>query len=61
MVVAAWAGIGRGDEHDVGGVGRFDIGATDGYLTIFERLAKSFQNVTRVFGEFVQEKDAVMS
>ena len=53
FVVTTRAGIGRSDEHDVGRVGRFDVSAADGDLTIFERLAERFKNAAWVLGEFV--------
>ena len=60
-VVATGTGVHGGDEHEIGWVGSMLIGAGKGDLTIFEGLAKRFEDVAGVFGEFVEKEDATMS
>ena len=58
--VATGAGVHGGDEHEVGGVVGADGGARDGDLAVFEGLAEGLEDGARVFGELVEEEDAVV-
>lgn len=60
-VVATGTGVHGGDEHEIGWVGSMLIGAGKSDLAIFEGLAKRFEDVAGVFGEFVEKEDATMS
>ena len=58
--VATGAGVHGGDQHEVGGVVGLEVGARDSDLAIFERLAEGLEDGARVFGELVEEEDAVV-
>ena len=59
-VVATGTGVHGGDEHEIGWVGGALIGAGKSDLAIFEGLAKRFEDVAGVFGEFVEKENAAM-
>ncbi len=59
--ITAGTGVHCGDEHKIGGVADADVGARDGDFAVFEGLAKGLEDGARVFGDFVEEEDAVMS
>ena len=56
--IAAGAGIHGGDEHEVSRVGGLGIGAGDGNLFVFQRLAKGFKDGASEFGDFIKKEDA---
>ena len=58
--VAARAGVHCGDEHKVGGVGGFCVGAGDGDGFVFERLAEGFEDGTGKLRNFIEEENAEM-
>ena len=58
--VAAGAGVHGSDELEACGVLGALGGSDDGDLTGFEWFTQGFECVAGVFGEFVQEEDAVM-
>ena len=50
VVVAAGTGVHRGDEHDVTGVLYAVLGASDGDVTVLQRLAQHFKGGALKFG-----------
>ena len=58
--VSAFAGIHRRDEHKVAGEGKLCRCASDGYLSVLDRLTERFDNVCRKFGELVKEENTVV-
>ena len=59
--VATGAGVHGGDEHEISGVGGAVVGAGNGDTMILERLAEGFEDVARIFGEFVEKENAKVS
>ena len=57
---AAGAGVESGDENAFGREGEGAGGAGDGDFAIFEGLAEDFEGGAAEFGEFVEEKNAVV-
>ena len=53
-------GVHGGDEHEAGGEGDGGMGARDGDHAGLEGLAQDFENGTGEFGEFIEEKDAMV-
>jgi len=60
VVIAARTGVHRSYEHETGGVFHRDLCPGDGDFPVFEGLPQHFQYRMFEFGEFVQEKNAVM-
>ncbi len=58
---AAGAGIGRGHEHEIGGVGEGCRHPRHGDHPVFQRLAQGLEDVAAVFRQLVEEKDAAVS
>ena len=58
--VAAFAGIGGGDQQEPAGVADMGIGAGDDHLAGFDGLAQGFKNGARKFGKFVKKQHAIM-
>lgn len=56
--IATGAGIHGGDEHKIGGIGGFLVGARDGDSFVFEWLAEGLKDGTRELGDFVEEENA---
>ena len=55
-IVSARARVHSGNKHEIGREGHATIGASDGDLMVFKRLAQGLQNSTGIFGELVEEK-----
>ena len=60
VVIAAGAGVHRGDEHERAGELHSVLRARDGYLMVFERLTQHFEGLLVEFGQLVGEQDTVM-
>ena len=58
--VAAGAGVHGGNQHKIGWISNFMIGARDGDLAVFKGLAEGFEQRTRILREFVEEEDAAV-
>ncbi len=58
--VAARTRVHGCDEHKVGGIDGFLVGARDGDKLVFERLTESFEDATGELGDFVEKEDAEM-
>lgn len=56
--VAARTRVHGCDEHKVGGIDGFLVGARDGDKLVFERLTESFEDATGELGDFVEKEDA---
>jgi len=59
VVIAAGAGVHRGDEHERAGELNGVLRARDGYLMVFERLTQHFKGLLVEFGQLTQEKRIV--
>ena len=55
-VVAAGAGVARGNEHERGGELYAVLGPRDADFAVFERLAHHFEGLAIELGEFVEER-----
>lgn len=60
IIVAARAGVHRGDEHEAGGVVDGVARTRDGDVAVFERLAHDLEHLSRKFGELVEKQHAVV-
>lgn len=60
VVIPAGTGIHRSDKHKIARQSFGILGATDGYLAVFERLPHGFEDGARKFRQFVKEKHAIM-
>ncbi len=58
--VAAFAGVGGGDQHEAAGIAYVGIGACDHDLAVLDGLAQGFQHGAGEFRELVHEQHAVV-
>ncbi len=58
--IAARAGVHGGNKDEISRVSDTLIDAADGNLMVFEGLPESFENGAGVFGDFIEEENAVM-
>lgn len=59
--VATGAGIHGTDEHKTGWISEVLVGTSERDLAILQRLSKGFNDSSRIFGEFVEEENTVVS
>ena len=59
IVVTAGTGVHGGDQHKIRGIIHGVSRPADGDFAVFQRLAHHFEHRPLVFGQFVQEQDAV--
>ena len=60
VIIATWAGIHRGYQHETGRIvyGKAGSGYRD--VAVFQRLPEDFQYIAVELGQFVEEENAVV-
>ena len=61
IVISARARVHRGNQHEACRIVEAVFGSRDGYVSVFQGLAKHFENASIELWEFIKEKQAVMS
>ena len=59
-VIAAFAGVHRADEHEIGREGHFTADAGDGDARVLQGLAEHLHGLRRKFGKLIEKEHAVV-